>query len=278
MAYLERIDGSKKIHLADFDPSEHANLNKEEGENASAKLLQELSELQELLYAASTHAVLIVLQGIDTAGKDGTIRHVFSSVSPQSCRVASFKVPTAEEAAHDFLWRIHKQTPQKGTIVIFNRSHYEDVLVVRVHKLVPEKIWRARYTQINAFEQLLADNNTIILKFLLHISKEEQEQRLRDREKDPIKAWKLSVTDWKERALWNDYQQAFEDAINHCATPCAPWYVVPADHKWFRNLVIAETIVDTLRPLREEWMKNLQERGKAELAQIKALRNEKNGS
>ncbi|HLI48888.1 MAG TPA: polyphosphate kinase 2 family protein [Chthonomonas sp.] len=278
MSYLKPIDGSKKIQLRDIDPSYHAGLDKDEGEKRSAQLLAELSELQELLYAASTHAVLIVLQGIDTAGKDGTIRHVFSSVSPQSCRVASFKVPTAEEAAHDFLWRVHKQTPAKGTMVIFNRSHYEDVLVVRVHKLVPETVWRARYEQINAFEQLLATNNTIILKFLLHISKEEQEQRLRDREKDPTKAWKLSVADWKERALWDDYQSAFEDAINRCATPYAPWYVVPANHKWFRNLAIAETLVEALRPLRKEWVKQLEARGQEELAQIKAFRKDQDAS
>ncbi|CCW34191.1 Polyphosphate:AMP phosphotransferase [Chthonomonas calidirosea] len=278
MTYLKPLDGTKKIQLHDIDPSYHAGLDKEEGEKRSAELLAELAELQELLYAASTHAVLIVLQGIDTAGKDGTIRHVFSSVSPQSCRVASFKVPTPEEAAHDFLWRIHKQTPAKGSMVIFNRSHYEDVLVVRVHKLVPETVWRARYEQINAFEQLLATNGTLILKFLLHISKEEQEQRLREREKDPTKAWKLSVADWKERELWDDYQKAFEDALNHCATPFAPWYVVPSNHKWFRNLAIAEILVETLRPLRQEWLKQLEARGKEELAQIKALRKDKDAS
>lgn len=278
MTYLKPLDGTKKIQLHDLDPSYHAGLDKEEGEKRSAELLAELAELQELLYAASTHAVLIVLQGIDTAGKDGTIRHVFSSVSPQSCRVASFKVPTPEEAAHDFLWRIHKQTPAKGSMVIFNRSHYEDVLVVRVHKLVPETVWRARYEQINAFEQLLATNGTLILKFLLHISKEEQEQRLREREKDPTKAWKLSVADWKERELWDDYQKAFEDALNHCATPFAPWYVVPSNHKWFRNLAIAEILVETLRPLRQEWLKQLEARGKEELAQIKALRKDKDAS
>ncbi|CEK14329.1 PPK2 family polyphosphate kinase [Chthonomonas calidirosea] len=278
MTYLKPLDGTKKIQLHDIDPSYHDGLDKEEGEKRSAELLAELAELQELLYAASTHAVLIVLQGIDTAGKDGTIRHVFSSVSPQSCRVASFKVPTPEEAAHDFLWRIHKQTPAKGSMVIFNRSHYEDVLVVRVHKLVPETVWRARYEQINAFEQLLATNGTLILKFLLHISKEEQEQRLREREKDPTKAWKLSVADWKERELWDDYQKAFEDALNHCATPFAPWYVVPSNHKWFRNLAIAEILVETLRPLRQEWLKQLEARGKEELAQIKALRKDKDAS
>jgi len=274
MALLKRLDGSKKIRLKDFDPGEDGGLQKQEALERVVKLGQQMEEQQELLYAAQETPVLIVLQGLDTAGKDGTIRHVLTSMNPQSCRVASFKVPTPVEAAHDFLWRIHSEAPGKGIVTIFNRSHYEDVLVVRVHNLVPRAVWEKRYQDINHFEKLLADNGTVILKFFLHISKDEQEQRLLDREKDTTKAWKLSIADWKERELWDDYQQAYEDAINQCATSYAPWYVVPANHKWFRDIAIAETIVNALEPLRDSWLRRLKDIGTEELKELRAMRQQ----
>lgn len=273
MTILKPLDGSKPVRLQDCDPDGHGALSKEAAEAQNATLLQELTELQDLLYAAQETPVLIVLQGLDTAGKDGTIRHVLGAMNPQSCRVAAFKVPTPRELAHDFLWRVHAETPQKGSVVIFNRSHYEDVLVVRVHNLVPESVWKRRYSHINHFEQLLADDDTRILKFFLHISKEEQERRLLEREHDPNKAWKLSAADWKERELWNEYMEAYEDALNQCAKPAAPWYVVPSNHKWFRNAAIAQTIVEALRPLREKWTQRLREIGAEELKEIRALQH-----
>ncbi|HXI88368.1 MAG TPA: PPK2 family polyphosphate kinase, partial [Blastocatellia bacterium] len=199
MTYAHRLEGDRRIKLQDFDPAEDAGLKREQGEKKTAQLIEELIELQELLYAARRQSMLIILQGRDTSGKDGTIRHVAGPLNSQSCTVTSFKVPTEEELAHDFLWRVHAQTPRAGDIKIFNRSHYEDVLVVRVHKLAPKEVWRSRYTHINAFERSLADSGTIILKFYLHISKQEQKERLLEREKDPTKSWKLSVGDWKER-------------------------------------------------------------------------------
>jgi PPK2 family polyphosphate:nucleotide phosphotransferase len=232
----------------------------------------ELSELADLLYYAGQHALLIVLQGRDTSGKDGTIRRILNYTNAQSLRVESFKVPTEDELAHDFLWRVHQRTPGLGHATIFNRSHYEDVLVVRVHELVPKEVWKRRYDHINQFEKLLVDSRTIVLKFLLHISKEEQEERLLDREKETEKAWKLSVGDWKEREHWDEYTQAYQDAINHCAAPGAPWFVVPADHKWYRDLVIIEQIVETLRPYRDEWMASLEETGRTALQELEAYR------
>lgn len=223
---------------------------KHEGHDATDTLTDQLEELQELLYAQSKHAILIVLQGMDTAGKDGAIRKVFGNVNPQGCRVASFKVPTPEELAHDFLWRIHQQTPGKGMITIFNRSHYESVLVERVHKLVEPKVWKERYKLINEFESLLVSEGTTILKFFLHISKKEQRERLQARLDDPAKHWKFNIGDVRERTLWNDYQRAYEDAVNECSTKAAPWYVIPADHKWYRDYAIASTLVDTLRGLK----------------------------
>lgn len=262
MGYAHRLDDERRIKLADFDPGEAAGLKREDAEKKTAQFIEELVELQELLYAVGSQSLLVVLQGRDTSGKDGTIRHVAGPLNSQSCSVASFKVPTTEELAHDFLWRVHARTPLAGDIRIFNRSHYEDVLVVRVHELVPEKIWRKRYDHINAFEKLLADSDTIILKLYLHISKEEQEQRLLKREKDPIKSWKLSVTDWKEREHWEDYTAAYEDALSRCGTKHAPWFIVPADKKWFRNLAVAETLRDALTPFKESWLEKLQELGK----------------
>jgi PPK2 family polyphosphate:nucleotide phosphotransferase len=272
MGYAHRVKGKHKIRLKDFDPGEDAGLKPREAEQKTARLLEELSELQELLYAARQQSVLVILQGRDTSGKDGTIRHVAGPLDSQGCTVASFKVPTEEELAHDYLWRVHARTPPAGHIQIFNRSHYEDVLVARVHKLVPKKVWRSRYEHINAFERLLADSSTIILKFYLHISKEEQERRLLKREKDAIKAWKLSVGDWKEREYWDDYTGAYEDALNRCSTAYAPWYVVPADKKWFRNLAVAETLRDALTPYREGWVERLEEVGRGARKEIEEYR------
>jgi PPK2 family polyphosphate:nucleotide phosphotransferase len=222
---------------------------KEEAEPAIVKNLQKLDELQELLYAESKHAILIVFQAMDCGGKDGAIEHVFSGVNPQGCSVTSFKVPTPLEQAHDFLWRVHEAVPRTGMIGIFNRSHYESVLVERVHELVPKQVWKSRYDHINAMEKLLADEGTTILKFFLHISKEEQKRRLEDRLKDKAKHWKFNVGDLKERELWDDYQDAYEDALEKCSTEHGPWYIVPADKKWFRNWVISDTIVRTMKKL-----------------------------
>ncbi len=262
MGYAHRLEGERRIKLEDFDPGEDAGLERKTAEHRTAKIIEELVELQELLYAARSHSVLLILQGRDTSGKDGTIRNVTGPLNSQSCSVASFKVPTEEELAHDFLWRVHSQTPPAGEIKIFNRSHYEDVLVVRVHKLVPEEVYRPRYDHINAFERLLADSSTIILKFYLHISKEEQEERLLKREEDTIKSWKLSVGDWKEREYWDDYTAAYEDALNRCSTKHAPWFIVPADRKWFRNLAVAEALRDALMPFRQMWLERLEEVGR----------------
>jgi PPK2 family polyphosphate:nucleotide phosphotransferase len=272
MGYAHRLEARHKIKLEGFDPGEDAGLKRKEAEQKTARLIEELVELQELLYAARQQSVLVILQGRDTSGKDGTIRDVAGPMDSQGCTVAAFKVPTEEELAHDFLWRVHAQTPRAGHIQIFNRSHYEDVLVARVHKLVPKRVWRPRYEHINAFERSLADSSTIILKFYLHISKEEQEQRLLKRERDAIKSWKLSVGDWKEREYWDDYTAAYEDALNRCSTEHAPWFVVPADKKWFRNLAVAETLRDALMPYREGWLERLEEVGREARKEIEEYR------
>ncbi|HXR65335.1 MAG TPA: PPK2 family polyphosphate kinase [Ktedonobacteraceae bacterium] len=272
MHYVKKIDGEEKIHLQDFDPGNTPKgIKKDDAESKLQALDVELGELQEMLAAAHQNSVLLLLQGTDTSGKDGTIRHVLSNVNPQGCRVESFKEPTQEELDHDFLWRIHKATPAKGILGVFNRSHYEDVLVVRVQKLAPEKVWQRRYEEINHFEKLLADNGTLILKFFLHISSQEQEKRLLAREQDKNKAWKLSASDWENRSQWDEYQSAYEDMLNKCSKPWAPWYIVPANHKWFRNLAIAHTLVEALRPYKEGWEKDLQDRGEKELALLKNI-------
>ncbi|HEX6367757.1 MAG TPA: polyphosphate kinase 2 family protein [Longimicrobium sp.] len=272
MPYAARIEPGTRVRLKDHDPADSAGLDKEAGLARFAELNAELDVLQEELHAAGTHSVLMVLQGMDTSGKDGAIRSVMDNLNPQGVRVESFKVPTDEELAHDFLWRVHRVTPGKGQFGVFNRSHYEDVLVVRVHGLVPEKVWQARYEHINRFEALLADTGTLILKFFLHISKDEQEKRLRDREKEVDKAWKLSAGDWREREKWDEYQEAYEDALSRCSTDAAPWYVVPADRKWFRNLAITEALVDTLREHRKHWNDALEDLSKAKLAELAAYR------
>ncbi len=272
MALVKPLDGKNPIKLSDHDPDYHNGLIETDAIARSAKLLEELRELQALMYAAQETSVLVVLQGMDTAGKDGAIGHVMTGLNPQSCRVASFKVPTAIEAGHDFLWRIHQQTPQLGSLTIFNRSHYEDVLVTRVHQLVPPKVWKGRYSQIRNFEDLLVDNSTIILKFFIHISKDEQKERLLAREQDATKSWKLSVGDWHEREYWDKYQKAYQDALNETSVPHAPWYIVPSNHKWFRNLVIAEALVNALSPYRKSWMKHLELEGTKAKAELDAMR------
>ncbi len=213
------------------------------------RLNRRLQELQELLYAEGRHKLLVVLQAMDTGGKDGTIRHVFEGVNPQGVKVAGFKKPTPVELAHDYLWRVHRHTPGSGEIAIFNRSHYEDVLVVRVHELVPPEVWGRRYDHINAFEKLLADEGTTILKFFLHISEEEQRRRLQARLDKPHKRWKFSRRDLAERRRWPDYRRAYAAALSRTSRPWAPWYVVPADRKWYRNLVISQVLVETLEGL-----------------------------
>jgi PPK2 family polyphosphate:nucleotide phosphotransferase len=273
MPYAFKVGPGEKIKLKNYDPDHNADLDKEQGRAAFARLNAELDSLQEELYAAAQHSLLMILQGMDTSGKDGAIRDVLLNVNPQGCRVESFKAPTEEDLAHDFLWRVHRVTPRKGLLGVFNRSHYEDVLVVRVHKLVPEHIWQARYDQINEFERLLTASGTIVVKFFLHISKGEQKERLLAREQDVAKAWKLSAGDWREREYWDDYQQAYEDALSRCSTAAAPWYIVPANRKWYRNLAISEVLVKALQAHREEWndtLKAMSERGRAELEALRA--------
>ncbi len=268
-----KIDEGSKVKLQNYDPGyTDPHLDSASADKELALLNDELSELQEAMAAAQQQSFLIILQGMDTSGKDGTIRHVFSHINPQGCQVHSFKEPTPEELAHDFLWRIHKVMPAKGVMGIFNRSHYEDVLIVRVHDLVPATVWSQRYQEINHFEKLLANNHTIILKFFLHISYKEQEKRLLAREQDKDKAWKVTASDWTERKYWDDYQRAYEDALTKCSTDAAPWYIVPADHKWYRNVAIAHTLVHTMRKYKDEWKQQLELRGQQELAKLKQLR------
>jgi PPK2 family polyphosphate:nucleotide phosphotransferase len=261
MSYSKKIDDGEKVRLKDLDPGYTAGLSKAEAEAETAELLKELADLDNLLYASAKNSLLIVLQGLDTSGKDGTIRHLAKGINLLSCRVVPFKAPTAREMAQDFLWRIHQHTPPKGNVALFNRSHYEDVLVVRVHDLVPKEEWSRRYDHINNFESLLADSGTIILKFFLHISKKEQKKRLIERETEPDKGWKLEAADWKERQFWDDYTEAFEDAFRRCSSKRAPWFVIPADNKWFRDLAVTERIVKTLRDHRKDWEKALEDRG-----------------
>ena len=270
---LWKIKEGTNVKLKDYDPNYlDKDIQRDSVEITLQKLGDELNELHEMMQAAQHHSLLMILQGMDTSGKDGTIRHVLGRVNPQGCDVFSFKVPTEEELAHDFLWRIHKVTPGKGLMSIFNRSHYEDVLVARVHNLVPESVWSRRYKEINHFEKLLADNNTIILKFFLHISADEQERRLLEREQNKDKAWKITADDWVDRQRWEDYQRAYEDALSKCSTDFAPWYIVPANHKWYRNLSIAHVLVETMRSYKDEWKAQLELRGQRELEKLKQLR------
>ncbi len=247
---IVEVKPGQKIKLKDIDPDDTGQFKlKKETEELLAQNIERMAELQNILYAENKHALLIILQAMDAGGKDGTIRSIMSGVNPQGVQVTSFKKPTEEELAHDFLWRIHRATPARGMIGIFNRSHYEDVLVVRVHNLVPKSVWERRYDQINDFERLLTDTGVTILKFYLHISKEEQKERLEARLEQPHKRWKFNPADLAERARWDDYMQAFETAFNQCSPAYAPWYIVPANKKWYRNLVISQKIVQTLAGL-----------------------------
>jgi PPK2 family polyphosphate:nucleotide phosphotransferase len=244
----------QKISLKDIDPNHTGKLaDKKEVKKLLAKNIERMAELQNVLYAEGKHALLIVLQAMDAGGKDGTIRSIMSGVNPQGVQVTSFKKPTEEELAHDFLWRIHKNVPQRGMIGIFNRSHYEDVLVVRVHNLVPKEVWQQRYEYINQFERLLTASGVTILKFYLHISKDEQKERLQARLEQPHKRWKFNPADLDERNRWDDYMKAFEAAFERCSPAEAPWHIVPANKKWYRNLIISETIVNTLEGLNMQY-------------------------
>lgn len=251
-SFLERyrVRPGQRVDLTAYDPAETGPYDKKKKARKDLeKLRQKLIALQDRFYAWDQRSLLVVLQGMDTAGKDGTIKHVMRGVNPQGVSVASFKVPTPEELAHDYLWRVHKVTPRRGRIGIFNRSHYEDVLVVRVHNLTPESVWRKRYDHINAFERLLADNNVTILKFYLHISRDEQARRLQARLDNPDKRWKFSKGDLAERRRWDDYMAAYADALSLCSTDYAPWYIVPSDRKWYRNLVVMNILVNALEDM-----------------------------
>jgi PPK2 family polyphosphate:nucleotide phosphotransferase len=244
-----RVAPDSPISLRQIDPAATDGMQKRDGQQATLKLNKALEELQELLYADGRHKLLVILQGVDACGKDGTIRAVFEGVNPQGVKVASFKRPTEEELGHDYLWRIHSRMPRSGEITIFNRSHYEDVLVVRVHDLVPRERWEKRYDHIRAFEQMLVDEGTTIVKFLLHVSKEEQRARLQERIDNPAKRWKFNRDDLAERKLWDEYSAAFDDMLYRTSTVDAPWYVIPADRNWYRNLVVSQVLVDTLHGL-----------------------------
>ncbi|MQT11150.1 polyphosphate kinase 2 family protein [Segnochrobactrum spirostomi] len=250
------VEPGKSVRLGDIDPGFHDAHESEEAAKADfAKTTAELTELQAKLYAEKKHALLVVLQGIDAAGKDGVCWHVIQALNPQGTSVTGFKQPTPEERVHDFLWRVHPHTPGLGQVAIFNRSHYEDVLVARVHDLVPKSVWSRRYDHINAFESLLTDSGVTILKFFLYISKEEQLARFAKRLDDPARQWKISESDYTERALWDRYIEAYDAMLNHCSTPAAPWYVIPSNHKWFRNFAVSQIIAETLRDMKLEMPK-----------------------
>jgi len=241
------VPPGKKVKLADWDPEN--TLGWQKGHRMKTSLnraLERLDTLQYLLYAEHKRALLIVLQGRDAAGKDGTIRHVMTGCNPQGCHVTSFKKPSVEETSHDYLWRIHRAVPEYGDIGIFNRSAYEDVLVARVHSLVPKEVWSQRYNQINEFEELLNGNHIQIIKFFLHISKNEQRDRFQQRINDPDRRWKISQADFDERKFWDDYTRAYEDALTKCNGPHAPWFIIPSNKKWFRDLAVSHIIVETM--------------------------------
>lgn len=242
-----------KIDLGDYDPDFHEDYDKQAARDEVDRLQEKILDLQERLYAEGKQSLLIIFQAMDTGGKDGVIKKVFSGVNPAGVYVASFKAPSLEELAHDFLWRVHPHTPGKGYIGIFNRSHYEDVLVVRVNGLVPESVWKARYDHINGFERLLADSGTRILKFYLHISKDEQKERLQSRLDNPDKNWKFAVGDLPVRERWNDYMAAYGDALTKCNTDYAPWFIVPANHKWYRDLFVTRMLLETLEAMNPQY-------------------------
>jgi PPK2 family polyphosphate:nucleotide phosphotransferase len=246
-----RIKEGQKVRLSRWDPADTSGFKgkRKDGVDELSSLRDKLEPLQEMLYAEHKHSVLVVLQGMDTSGKDGTIRRVFEGVNPQGVRVARFRQPTPEEFDHDFLWRTHKQVPGKGELVIFNRSHYEAVLIERVHKLVPKEIWQRRYEQINEFERLLSEDGAMILKFYLHIDADEQKKRLQARLDDPSKHWKFAITDLRERKFWPEYMKAYEAVLEKTSTDWAPWYLVPSNHGWFRDLVVCSVLVEALKKL-----------------------------
>ncbi len=248
-----RIPPGKRIRLEDWPTAGGDGMEKSEARRRLEIIGPQMADWQHRLYAEQRRAVLVVLQAMDAGGKDGVIRRVFTFLNPQGCRVTSFKTPTPSELAHDFLWRIHQAVPARGEVGVFNRSHYEDVLIVRVQNLVRQKVWEQRYDQINDFERMLTENGTAIFKFILHISREEQRQRLEERLRDPSKHWKADPADARERECWDDYIAAYEDAIERCGTPWAPWHVIPADRKWFRDLAIAEIFLEGLRSLRPQY-------------------------
>ncbi|MFA5612744.1 MAG: polyphosphate kinase 2 family protein [Anaerolineaceae bacterium] len=249
------VKPGRNIELKDFDPNDTSEFDdkKKEGQKAFLKINREIEALQELLFAEGKQRLLVILQAMDTGGKDGVIRKVFEGVNPQGVRVAPFKTPSILELAHDYLWRIHQQTPKKGEIVIFNRSQYEDVLAVRVLNLKPQEVWSKRYHHINEFERLLVDEGTVILKFYLNINLEEQAERFLDRLQEPDKHWKFNPGDLDDRKLWDDYMQAYEDMLNKTSTNWAPWYVIPSNKKWYRNLLIATIVRDTLVDMKMEF-------------------------
>ena len=248
-----RVAPKTSVDLAKLDPGDLLGWKKKAGELETAAEIERLTDLQDRLWAEAKHAVLIVLQGIDASGKDGSIKHVMSAFNPMGCSVASFKVPTAEEAAHDFLWRIHGRTPGKGEIAIFNRSQYEEVLIVRVHELVPKQVWQSRFRQIADWERMLTETGTTIVKIFLHIDKDEQRMRLQERYENPRKKWKFSLGDLEERKHWDDYMLAYADALSRTSTADAPWYIVPANRNWFRNLAVSKIVADTLADLKPEY-------------------------
>jgi PPK2 family polyphosphate:nucleotide phosphotransferase len=250
-----RVRPGSRVKLAKVDPSKTFGHSKETAGGELTAGLDRLTDLQDRIWAEGRHKVLVVLQGIDAAGKDGTLRHVMTAFNPQGCPVTAFKVPSEEERAHDYLWRVHRRVPGKGEIGVFNRSHYEDVLVVRVHGLVPKKVWSRRYDQINDFERILADDGMTIVKFFLYIDAEEQRQRFQARLDDPSKNWKFRLGDLEERKRWGDYIGAYEDMLERCSTEHAPWYVIPANHKWFRNFAVAEILGETLADLKPRYPK-----------------------
>lgn len=271
--FLTPIDRPRRIRIDEIDTSESGGLNKEEGVAEADRLGEELAELANLMGYVGDKALLVVLQGRDASGKDGAIRKILEFSDIQIAAVRAFKVPSSEERAHDFLWRVHRVAPARGKIALFNRSHYEDVIAARVHRLVPPRIWRARFDHINAFERLLVgDSDVIVLKFFLHVSREEQIERLIDREKDPRTAWKLNPADWRELPLWSEVSRAYDDVLRKTSFPHAPWYVVPADKKWFRNLAIIEQLVLALRPYRKTWLVTLKERRQEAIKQIQEIR------
>ena len=263
----------RKVRLDEISAKPPKGLTREDAAKRLAVVGEEIFALQDAMFGAKLHSVLVVLQGRDSAGKDGVIKHVAGFLNPRGVSVTSFGVPTTEELQHDFLWRVHRHAPRLGEFSIFNRSHYEDVLVVRVHGLAPKKLWKNRFGHIADFEELLAEHNTIILKYFLHITKDEQEERLLEREKQSDTAWKLNPNDWKERDHWDEYTEAYEEAISRTAAPHAPWTIVPANSKWYRDLVVAESILAALQAHGKEWKRRLDEMGKKGKAELAAYRS-----